>query len=285
VSSHTALGDRMKHYEAAESDRRLLPGVPTLARMDGRAFHRFTRGMLRPYDDRFVDCMVTTARQLAKATNACIGYTASDEITLVWHEPDPHSQIWFDGRVAKMTSGLAALATLYFNQAVADHFYKDEGYAARNPVFDARVWVVPNRREACNALLWREQDATRNSLSAACQCHYSHRELLGKGSAEQHELLHAAGINWHDYPYWFKRGTYVRKVTCERGFTLRELDKLPERHEARRNPDLKIWRSDWQTVELPPISTIVNAEAVVFENADPVVASTEPEDKCRHQNG
>lgn len=107
-----ALGDRMKAYEGVEAGRRLMPLLPVLARIDGRAFHSFTRGMMRPFDADLSACMVETTVALVKETGACVGYTQSDEITLAWHSPSLAQPIWFDGRVAKMTSQLAALATL-----------------------------------------------------------------------------------------------------------------------------------------------------------------------------
>lgn len=105
------LGDRMKMYEGMEAGRRLMPLLPALARIDGRAFHSFTRGMTRPFDAAFSVCMVDTTSALVRDTGACMGYTQSDEITLAWHSRTTQSQIWFDGRVAKMTSQLAAQAT------------------------------------------------------------------------------------------------------------------------------------------------------------------------------
>ena len=105
------LGDRMKSYEQRFSSR-FLPMIPTLIRLDGRAFHSFTKGMDRPYDERFRTCMVETMRALVEETNARCGYTQSDEITLLLHSDDAKSQIWFDGRFAKIISQSAALAIL-----------------------------------------------------------------------------------------------------------------------------------------------------------------------------
>lgn len=114
------LGDRMKLYESMEAGRRLMPLLPALARIDGRAFHSFTRGMARPFDATFSACMVDTTAALVRDTGACMGYTQSDEITLAWHSRNAHSKIWFDGRVAKMTSQLAAQATLIFYRLVLE---------------------------------------------------------------------------------------------------------------------------------------------------------------------
>jgi tRNA(His) 5'-end guanylyltransferase len=96
------LGDRMKMYEGAEAQRRLMPLLPVIARLDGRSFHSFTRGMDRPFDATFSSCMIDTAKALVQESGACMGYVQSDEVTLAWHSEDMRSQIYFDGRVAKM---------------------------------------------------------------------------------------------------------------------------------------------------------------------------------------
>lgn len=263
-----ALGDRMKLYEGAECDRRFMPLLPVLARIDGRAFHSFTRGMRRPYDETFTRLMVDTTLYLVRETNASMGYTQSDEITLAWHSTDHRSQIWFDGRVAKMTSQLAAHATLWFNRLVAIHIPQ---YSERLPTFDARVWQVPNRTEGANVFVWREWDATKNSISMAASSLYSDTQLHGKNGSQKQEMLWQKGVNWNDYPAAFKRGTYVQRRTVIKPFSTEELDRLPAKHAARTNPGLTVERSEWRPLEMPIFTTITNREAVVFEGAEPVV--------------
>ena len=107
-------------YEGIEAGRRFIPTLPVMARMDGRGFSKFTKGMNRPYDERMSAAMVETTVALVKATGACFGYSQSDEITLVWHSIDVKSQVFFDGRIQKMTSQLAALATLFFYRQVME---------------------------------------------------------------------------------------------------------------------------------------------------------------------
>jgi len=108
--------DRMKMYES-KTDIRLMPLLPTFARVDGRAFHSFTKGMDRPFDMAMIACMRYTAMHLAKETNALMTYTQSDEITMCWYSGNINSQIWFDLRHSKMVSQIASLATLHFNRA------------------------------------------------------------------------------------------------------------------------------------------------------------------------
>lgn len=279
-----ALGDRMKGYEAAEAGRRLMPLLPVLARIDGRAFHSFTRGMNRPYDERLHAAMVATTKFLVRETNACMGYTQSDEITLAWHSEDPKSQLWFDLRVTKMVSQLSALASVAFYREVAARMPE---YADRMPTFDARVWQVPNRAEGANVFLWREWDATKNSITMAASAYYSHKALQGKNGSERQEMLFQKGVNWNDYPAFFKRGTYVQRVVVSRPFSTDELDKLPPKHAARSNPALAVTRTDYQALDMPPLGRVTNREAVIFDGACPrvatsVAAATPSEDEVCH---
>ena len=260
------LGDRIKLYESLAGPR-LMPTLPIIARMDGIRFHAFTRGMARPFDTEFAACMLYTTTELVKATGANIGYTQSDEITLAWHNPDFKSQIWFGGRTAKMNSVLAAKATLFFYRAVVDIMPK---YANRLPTFDARVYNVPDRMEGANTFLWREMDATKNSVNMAASALYSHKELQGKSRSERHDMLYAKGINWNDYPANSKRGSYVQRRKVRTPFTLTEISKLPAKHAARANPFLCKERSVCEPIYMPPIFSVVNRAAVIFDGAAPL---------------
>ena len=262
------LGDRMKMYEAAEASRRLMPLLPVMARMDGRAFHSFTRGMKRPFDPVFSSCMVDTTVALVKETGACMGYTQSDEISLAWHSQSLQSEIWFDGRVCKMTSQLAAQATLIFYRLVLERMPE---YADRLPSFDARVWNVPNQEEGANAFLWREWDATKNSISMAASAYYSPKELMCVGTRQRLDMLFEKGVNWNHYPDFLKRGTYVQRRSISTPFTQDELDKLPEKHHARLNPNLVVERSVVTRLDMPPLGRVLNREAVIFNGSDPVL--------------
>lgn len=264
------LGDRMKLYEGIEADRRFMPLLPVMARIDGRSFSSFTRGLERPFDETLSQMMVQTTLDLVKETNASMGYTQSDEISLVWHSTDIKSQIWFDGRIAKMISQLAAQATLSFFRQVSE---KLPAYAKKLPTFDSRVWQVPNRIEAANTFLWREWDATKNSTSMAAQSFYSHKELHGKNGAEKQEMLFQKGVNWNDYPSAFKRGTFVQKRTISKQFSAEELEKLPPKHAVRNNPNLLVERSEWRVLELPPLGSLENREDVIFAGAEPKIKS------------
>lgn len=270
MSDKTPLGDRMKLYERREAGRRLLPLAPVCVRIDGKRFSRWTQGLARPYDERLSRTMIETTKMLVTETSAAIGYTQSDEISLVLFSDDPKKQIFLDGRLQKLVSILASMTTAFFNSEAAKRLPERREHPA---IFDARVWSVPTRSEAANTLLWRERDATKNSLSMAAREHYSHSTLMHKNGSELHELLHKVGINWNDYPAFFKRGTFVRREQVKRPFSAHEIDSLPERHAARQNPDLVVERSVVTEVEMPPFGRVTNRVAVVFDGAAPEVAA------------
>jgi tRNA(His) 5'-end guanylyltransferase len=266
-TSNDPLGDRMKLYEMAEAGRKLMPLLPAIARLDGRGFSRFTQGLERPYDKRMSDLMIETTRYLVEETVASCGYTQSDEITLSWYCADFSQELFFGGRISKMLSTLAAECSVYFNRRLPD-FLPTE-FVARLPTFDCRVWNVPNLEEGANAFLWRELDASKNSVSMAARHYYSHGELMNRSSSEMQEMLFQKGVNWNDYPTFFKRGTYLQRRTVQRRFTSEELEKLPPKHEARRNPELVVERTEVAILDLPPLSKVANRAGVIFLGESP----------------
>lgn len=256
------MGDRLKYYEGIEAGRILIPHLPICIRVDGRAFHTFTRGMKRPYDTDMSNSMIETMKYLVEKTDACIGYVQSDEISLILSDmKDP----MFGGRIQKLTSIIASMATAKFNQVIHQYF-PDKPLAE----FDCRVWNVPNRTEAANTILWREFDATKNSISMAARAYYSDKQLLGKNSSEKQDMLMEKGVNWNEYPTFFKRGSYAKRTVIQRKFTEEELRQLPEKHEARQNPDLLITRTEIKEIYMPIFSKVTNREEVIFDGAEPI---------------
>jgi tRNA(His) 5'-end guanylyltransferase len=252
----------MKEFEMAEAGRKLLPGLPIMIRCDGRSFSSFCKGLKKPFDPRMTELMSNTAKFLCEETNAILAYNQSDEISLVIHNEAQISQVFFDGRIQKLTSVIASLATAYFNRHLSEHLPEK---ASKMPIFDCRVWNVPTLEEAANCIFWREIDATKNSISMAAQSVYSHKELHGKHSNDKQEMLHQKGINWNDYPASFKRGVYHRRVTKLVKFTTEELEALPAKHEARKNPNLMVERSVVERVEFPPLSKVADKVSVLFK--------------------
>lgn len=260
------FGDRMKMLERVEAGRRLMPLVPICARMDGKGFSKYTENLKRPFDARLSVCMIETTKKLVEMTDARIGYTQSDEISLIYHSDRYETQVFFDGKLQKINSVLASIVTAIFNPMAKDLLGEDVPDIA---LFDCRVWSVPTTWEAVNAILWREQDATKNSISMAARHYYDHKDLHRKTGKEMQEMLFQKGINWNDYPSFFKRGTYVQRRTHKRPFTPDELNRIPER---RRPPaDAMVERSEVVQLDMPPLVRVENREAVVFECAEPVL--------------
>lgn len=266
--SDDSLGDRMKWYESLFTKDQFMPYLPVMARLDGRAFHTFTKGLSRPYCQNLSRLMIETTKHLVQETNARCGYTQSDEISLVWLTEDSDSDILFAGKLQKMNSVLASMASVFFNRKLADYLPEKRD---QSPIFDCRVFQVPTEFEATNCFIWREQDATRNSLQMAARAYFSHEELHAKGSAELHEMLHSKGVNWNDYPQFFKRGTYVRKRNVCRALTAEELAALPEKHLARNNPDFQFTRTAVMEEEFEPLARMENREEVILHGAEPVL--------------
>lgn len=137
------------------------------------------------------------------------------------------------------------------------------------PRFDCRVYNTPTLDEAVNSFLWREQDATKNSISMAAQAFYSHSQLMNKNGSDKQEMLFQKGINWNDYPSFFKRGTYIQRQRVSTPFTIDEIEKLPAMHNARRDPNFSVERWVVDKVELPPLSKIENKVDVIIFGEEP----------------
>lgn len=256
-----ALGDRMKAQEMVEAGRKLARTLPVLARLDGRGFSRFTKDLPRPFCPEMHELMVEIAKTLVAETHACIGYTQSDEISLVFFNDNPEGEVLFDGRVSKLTSVLAATASARMQQLLPKYLPQKAG---KLPVFDCRVWSAPTKSEAANAILWRVRDAIKNSVSMAAFTQYSHKQLFEKNQNEQLEMLKEKGIDWNQYPNWFKSGTFVRRISVEQKPDQALIEKLqwlgqpvPER----------IVRTEFLVGPEPEFAKASNRVEFVFEGA------------------
>lgn len=260
------FGNRMKSYEYQSTSRKLMNGLPIVIRLDGKNFSKFTSGLERPFDERLSGLMMDTMHYLVKQVNANCGYTQSDEISLLIYEPDTSKETIFGGRVQKIESLLAGMATAFFVKNVSDRIPEK---AHLYPIFDCRAFNVPNPTEAVNEILWREQDATKNSITMAARTVYSDNEVKFKNGNEKQEMLFQKGINWNDYPAFFKRGTYTRRVRVTRPYTKDELEVLPPKHNAHTDPDLVVERWERTIENLPPLSRIKNRVDVLLFGAEP----------------
>lgn len=271
------FGDRMKFYEMMEARRVLLPTLPILVRIDGRCFSSFTAGLPRPYYENLSFLMQETTKYLVSNVGARVGYTQSDEISLLLYQEEFADEIFFGGRVQKLVSVIASMATNFFVRNGPDRLASEKERLQNRwdkVMFDCRVWSLPSQEEAVNAILWREKDATKNSISMAARAYYSHAALEGKKASEMQEMLHLVGVNWNNYPDFFKRGTYIQRRCRERKFTIAEIEKLPPMHEARRDPNLVVRRTNIVNIAMPPLSKVVNRVEVLFNGADPLTTSS-----------
>lgn len=228
------LGTRMKTYYEEIPKTRLMRRTPVAIRIDGKAFHTFTRGFQKPFDEVLGNAMVRTMEYLCKNIQGCVfGYTQSDEITLILIDYQTlDTCAWFDYEIQKMCSISASMATMafnrYFNEEVNNWYYtcpintsKDELFHTyvksieKGAMFDARCFNIP-KEEVCNLVYWRQLDATRNSIQMVGQANFSHKELQNKSCNDIQDMLHEQkGINWNNYPTRWKRGVACYKVSDE----------------------------------------------------------------------
>lgn len=212
----TDLAKRMKKYEAV-SKGTLMTRMPVILRIDGKAFHTYTRGFNRPFDSLLMHSMQETMKYLCENIQGCVlGCTQSDEISLVLVDYKKFtSSAWFDNEIQKMVSIAASMATMEFNRVFTMLAMK-EGYAvyrerAGLAQFDCRAFNL-SKEEVTNYLCWRQADATRNSIQMVGQAHFPHRELQNKSCNEiQDMLMLQKGINWNDLPVEQKRGSCAIK--------------------------------------------------------------------------
>lgn len=224
------LGTRMKEYYEQIPKMKLMRRTPVIIRIDGKAFHTFTKGFEKPFDEILIQSMQETTKYLCENIQGCVlGYTQSDEISLVLIDYQTfHTAAWFDYEVQKMVSVAASMATMAFNRIftkmVNDYCNKElqekedagkrKAYRKaliQGAMFDARVFNIP-KEEVTNCIYWRQLDATRNSIQMVGQAMFAHKELHGKSCNDiQDMLVEQKGINWNNFPAYKKRGTCVVK--------------------------------------------------------------------------
>ncbi len=255
-SKKDSLGNRMKLYENVNRTY-LTPRTHTIIRVDGKAFHTFTRDLKRPYDVDFMADMDNTAKYLCEnISGAKLAYVQSDEISVLVTDFDTlDTMTWFGGNVQKICSISASLATAKFNKLRMDRQLNEILRAEKInqadlcsmfphilgtlAMFDSRCFSIPELTEVHNYFVWRQQDATRNSIQMLGQKHFSHSELQGVSCNDlQEKLWSERGINWNDEMVGFKRGRVIVKA--------QETITDPNGEPA--------YRTKWQ-IEDPPIFT------------------------------
>lgn len=221
----TSFDTRMKLYEQPTRIY-LPPRTYTIIRIDGKAFHTFTKKLERPVSQPLVNALNAAAIALCgEMMGARLAYLQSDEVSFLLTDFEREtSEPWFSGNVQKMASVSASIFTAHFNAAFNDLNLPEDfrlgDYLPRSMAFfDSRVYTIPSLNEVINYFIWRQQDASRNSLNMLASCHYSHKELMGKGSSDKHEMLYVKGVNWNDQPIPFKRGRTIIKMERSRDIT------------------------------------------------------------------
>lgn len=201
---------------------------PVAIRIDGKAFHTFTRGFQKPFDEVLIKSMQQTMKYLCENIQGCVlGYTQSDEITLILVDYKKlTSSAWFDYEVQKMCSIAASMTTMAFNRAFAKNVgdYCTYNYECmdnthenyehilslavdKGAMFNARCFNIP-KEEVTNLVYWRQLDTSRNSIQMLGQANFSHSELQNKSCNDiQDMLMMQKGINWNDLPVYQKRGS------------------------------------------------------------------------------
>lgn len=229
---HDDLGCRMKTFYEQIPKTKLMRRCPVAIRIDGKAFHTFTRGFQKPFDEVLIKSMQETMKYLCENIQGCVlGYTQSDEITLILVDYKKlTSSAWFDYEVQKICSIAASMATMAFNNIFSKYVkefdlelaYNDNGIDTeenrklweiykkaidKGAMFDARCFNIP-KEEVTNLVYWRQLDASRNSIQMVGQANFSHKELQNKSCNDiQDMLMIQKGINWNDLPTYQKRGS------------------------------------------------------------------------------
>lgn len=311
-SNGDSLGDRMKSYEELSTSRQLMPNCPIYARIDGRAFHTFCRGLKKPYSKAFIEAMQETCKHLVKETTAILGYVQSDEISLGWTDTQ-HCP--FDGRVQKLESVLASMASAFFVKYIAVETpkfygplrsdYKTEEEFAKGseeyakiahdnstmevkidknpPCFDCRLFNVPTLEELANSFLWRENDAIKNSISGMALNFYSHNELQNKNSDEKVHMMRMKGYCFfEDTEEAFLRGTFWHRENYLKKLTDEEVSKIPESQRANLVKEISdgsysCWRSRIAKMEIPyRLTDIENKVDVLFGGQSAILNKENP---------
>lgn len=204
------LGTRMKGYEQCYSIK-LTKRTPVILRIDGKSFHTMVKkwNCDKPFDENLINAMMGTTKYLCENISGCqLGYVQSDEISLLLtNNQTVNTQPWFDNKLQKIVSVGASMATMMFN----DWYDKAEINSA---MFDCRAFVLPED-EVCNYFIWRQQDASRNSVQMLARSLYSHKECNNKNSDELQEMCFHKNRNWNNLEVYKRRGSCCEKNPVE----------------------------------------------------------------------
>ena len=208
-----SIGDRMKEYEEVTTAATLTRRVPVIIRLDGRAFHTFSRKLESPYDETFHECMCKTTMDVCKmAQGSRIAYHFSDEVSiLVTDYQTVDTDPYFGYSLQKVLSVTASAFTAKFADACLARGVK---WCPPIPQFDCRAFSIPTA-DVGNYFLWRQQDCTRNSIQSLARSMFSHKQLMNKNSSQMQDMMMEKGVNWDKQPTKIKRGISIFKLSGE----------------------------------------------------------------------
>lgn len=262
------IGDWCKWLEKNFSPEQTIPLLPVIIRLDGVNFHSWAKHLNKPFDKNLIKLMKETTKFLVQETNAIIGYTQSDEITLILYSDNKKKGIYHEGKKQKILSKLTALCVTFFNdrqQSILPNYNK-------LATFDCRIYQTPTLHDACVQLLWRENDATKNSISMLAQSLFSHKQLQYlKGHQMQDKMMTEKGVNWNNLSTELKRGCYIKKIRTTKEFTPEEIQDLPPQHDFFKKNKVNIERNIIKSITYPPFSSIKNPIDVVFFDHKPII--------------
>jgi tRNA(His) guanylyltransferase len=222
------FGDRMKAYEREFTSASVPIDQILCVRVDGKGFSKFTKNFKKPFDQTLSDVMVETTKQLVKELTPKIAYVQSDEISLIFSATEKQTEHIFGGKVSKINSIVASMCSVYFNHYLKK--YEPVSIAGNGlAFFDCRSWAVPDLTEASNVILWRAQDARKNSISSLFRWTAGHSKMHGLSGEEMKALLKSDYFtDWDELPNKHKYGTYAKPVTVDTYLTQDELMRIPE---------------------------------------------------------
>ena len=218
---HETLSDEMKAYEVPFASIKIPVGKPWIARLDGRGFSKFTKSMRKPFDENFSVAMNAAAEALLEEFHAALVYTQSDEISIAFY---PQDEIPFDGKLQKICSIMASIASSAFNATLSKSMD-----VKKLASFDCRIMVFDDMGTVARNLMWRQHDAKRNSISMAAHFWFGHKATLNKGTATKLQMLETA-CPWETYDVRFRTGIFLKKVLVETTLDAEQLEKIPEKH-------------------------------------------------------
>lgn len=261
-----SLSSWCKWLEVNFSPEIMIPTLPVIIRLDGVNFHNWTKGLDYPFDEKYYEVMNELTKFLIKETGAIVGYTQSDEITLILYSDSRDSKIYHNGKKQKILSKLPSYAANFFNELVKVKIPNKKSLA----IFDCRIYQTPTLKDAVAQLLWRENDAIRNSILMSANSLFGHKKCLNLNTSQLiKKMVDEADVYWENYPSRFKRGAFFKRIKIFKKFESTE--NLPKNHNALKNPDTYFLRTVIEEAHYPQLNSILNKVDVIFYDEVPII--------------